>query len=193
MTFSLVDQYRQIHLNKKYGAASSAKAPYLIPHIRALGARSVIDYGCGQSTFPDMIRASGVETVFRYDPAIPAYAERPTLSFDLLVSVDVLEHVPESEIDAVLSDMRSLADNALLVIDIKPAKEILPNGENAHAIVQPPEWWAERLSRFWDYIEPFPGGSKPRAWLKTWPTPPMQRPLIWGHKTYLRIKKHLPG
>jgi hypothetical protein len=192
MPFSMADQYRQIHGRERYGDSSLLKAPYIIPHIRALGARSVIDYGCGQSKLAEAIGSlPRVETVCRYEPAIPDYASRPDRHFDLVVSVDVLEHVPEPELDDVLADMRQLADHALLIIDIVPAQTILPNGENAHATVQPPAWWMDRLSRFWNYLEPFPGGRRPRARFKTWATRRSQRPLIAAESLYLRAKKNL--
>lgn len=170
--FTHLDQYRQMHASGTYGASSARVAPFLIPHIRTLKPASILDYGCGQSVLPDLIGAD------RYDPAIPAYSERPAKVFDLLVSVDVLEHIPMSELDGVLSDMRGLARNAMLIIDTKPARQFLPNGENAHAIVEQPEWWRERLQRHWQYLEPFHSKPADRARFKTWPTRSWQKPAL---------------
>lgn len=190
MTFSLIDQYRTLHATKAYGATSARKAHYMIPHIRLLKPQSVIDYGCGQSALADMIRSSGIPDVCRYDPAIQAFAARPDMTFDLLISVDVLEHVPEIELDDVLADMRAMATHSMLIIDTKPAKTILPNGENAHATIKPPQWWKDRLSRHYDFLETFYFPAKrARACFKTWSTPLAYRPLLWVESQYLRMRQ----
>jgi hypothetical protein len=183
-----IDQYRQMHAAGRYGASSVNTAPYIIPHIRQLRPASVIDYGCGQSALPDMIQDSGVPTVHRYDPAIPAYAERPA-ACDLLVCIDVLEHVPEPALDVVLSDMAGLARHALLIIDIEPAPQFLPNGENAHCTVRPPEWWRALLARHYGCLEPFFSKPLARARFKTWPTPVYSYPLIFVHRLILRQRR----
>jgi hypothetical protein len=188
--FSNIDQYRELHASKIYGASSAKVASFLIPHLRLLRPHSLIDYGCGQSVLPEILKATGISTVYRYDPAIPAYAERPTRTFDVLISVDVLEHIPERDLEAVLADMRSFAPHAMLIIDIRPAAQILPNGQNAHAIVESPEWWRERLSRHYEYLEPFSSKPRERARFKTWPTPAIQKPLISAQTAVLRLRRH---
>jgi hypothetical protein len=37
---------------------------------------------------------------------------------------------------------------AYLVIATRPARELLPDGRNAHLIIQPPEWWVEQLKKY---------------------------------------------
>jgi hypothetical protein len=182
--------YQQMHAAGPYGDSSIQVAPYLIPHIRQLRPRSVIDYGCGQSALPDLIEASGVPTVQRYDPAIATFSNRPTGPFDLLICIDVLEHVPEPMLDDVLTDMAQLARNAMLIIDTKPAKQYLPNGENAHCTVHPPGWWRERLAKHYSYLEPFVA-KRDRARFKTWPTPLISHPLILYRTLLLRQQRRL--
>lgn len=175
---SLIEQYRQVHASRAYGKSSVKRAPYVLAHIRALKPGSVIDYGCGQSTLPDMIRDSGVATVARYDPAIPAYAEEPRNRFDLLVSIDVLEHIPEEGIDDVLQHMKTLSEKALIIIDHRPAKFILPNGLNAHATVRPADWWRKRLERVYPVVERIPGVFRRPASFRTWHPSFTQRLVI---------------
>lgn len=174
----LIDQYRELHRTRVYGASSARFAPYLFPHIQDLAPHSVVDFGCGQSVLPDLVKASGVPDVTRYDPAVPAYAKRPGGPFDLLISVDVLEHIPEADLDGVLADMASLAPHAMLIIDIKPAKNMLPNGDNAHATIKPPEWWAQKLRPHYPYLETFYAYPSRRARFKTWRTAPTRRARI---------------
>ncbi|HJU33470.1 MAG TPA: methyltransferase domain-containing protein [Hyphomicrobiaceae bacterium] len=143
----LTDQYRQIHSTRVYGASSAKKAPYILPYVRMLDARSAIDYGCGQSALADIIAERCGARVARYDPAIPAYDRLPSGRFDVLINVDVLEHLPEEEIDDTLAAMSSLSDNAVIVIDTRLASTTLPDGRNAHLTLRPPEWWRRRLQR----------------------------------------------
>jgi hypothetical protein len=170
---SLIEQYRQVHATSAYGQSSVKRAPYVLAHIRASKPDSVIDYGCGQSTLPDLIRGSGVATVVRYDPAIPAYAQKPHERFDLLISIDVLEHIPEEELEQVLQDMKALSNKALIMIDHRPAKFILPNGQNAHATVKTADWWHERLRKIYPIVERIPSVRRRPASFRTW------RPSYW--------------
>lgn len=173
-----IDQYRTLHRTRIYGASSQKKSPFIIPHVQRLGPLSAIDYGCGQSSLDRELKEAGVETVYRYDPAIPTYAARPERDFDLLVSVDVLEHIPEHELDDVLSDMRSLARHALIIVDTEEAVQILPNGQNAHATIRPHGWWRQRLAKhypelYWFHVIPLT-----RACYKTWRTPLAAQAMI---------------
>ncbi len=138
MPENLVEQYRLLHAAAPgYGSTSVKRAPYILPYIHTLAPRSVIDFGCGQSALADIIAAAGVPQVVRYDPAIASYASPPAGRFDLLVNIDVLEHVEERELDLLLAHMASLSDKALIIIDTRPAKTILPNGQNAHVTLRP--------------------------------------------------------
>lgn len=179
MNGEMLEQYKQLHSTRKYGSSSKKVAPEILAHIRILRPDSVIDYGCGQSILPDLIAQSGVPLVKRYDPAIPAYADRPKRSFDLLVNVDVLEHIPEPEIDDVISDMAAMAKHAIIVIDTRVAKTILPNGQNAHATIRPNSWWRDRLAKFYPVIEPITVTQPGRASFKTWSDSTTNKIVLW--------------
>ncbi len=133
----LIEQYRQMHRERAYGATSIKKAPYILPYIQLLKARSVIDYGCGQSSLAELISGGAVPTVTRYDPGLPAYDKRPNGRFDLLVNIDVLEHVPEDDVDGVIADMAALSDKAIIIVDTRPAATTLSDGRNAHLTLRP--------------------------------------------------------
>ena len=143
----LIEQYRQMHRERDYGSSSIKKAPYILPYVQLLKARTVIDYGCGQSSLPDLISRRCGARVTRYDPGLPAYDQRPVGRFDLLINIDVLEHVPEESIDGVVADMAALSDKALIVIDTRLAATTLSDGRNAHLTLRPAQWWRDRLAR----------------------------------------------
>ncbi len=82
-----------------------------------------------------------------YDPAYKPYMQRPTGQYDLVINTDVLEHCPEPDIPWIINDLFSLAKKCIYSnIACFPAKKQLPNGENAHCTVQPPEWWQSVIS-----------------------------------------------
>jgi hypothetical protein len=65
---------------------------------------------------------------------------------DILVCTDVLEHIEPTLLDNVLDHIERLTrEVALLVISCRPANAVLPDGRNAHLIIETPDWWLEKL------------------------------------------------
>jgi hypothetical protein len=143
--------------------------PYVLPHILARSPQSLVDYGSGRSRIAQWLgEAVGAERIAYFDPAVPGIDVLPEGGFDVVVSFDVLEHIPEEELDAVLTEMAGLANDALLVIDTAPAKAILSDGRNAHVCLHDESWWHERLKGYFPGIQPFAIGRKHRAAFRTW-------------------------
>lgn len=128
-----------------YGAhAATAWGDWVRRVARAHGCASVLDYGCGKATLGAMLAADGF-AVQNYDPAMEAFAAPPRPA-DLVVCNDVLEHIEPDCIDDVLADIARLSRRlAALTVATVPAAKTLPDGRNAHLIVQPLEWWLSRL------------------------------------------------
>lgn len=104
---------------------------------KSLNTRDILDYGCGKGTlamhFPF--------TVKQYDPAIPRHAELPEPA-DIVVCTDVLEHIEPELIGNVLDHLKELTKKALYAtVCTKLAKKSLPDGRNAHLIIESPKWW----------------------------------------------------
>jgi len=108
---------------------------------------SVLDFGCGhgaliasiKETYPNM-HAEG------YDPGNADHNVMPTRSFDAVVSADVFEHI---EPEHLAETLRMIGDKIIVAgwfrIACYPAKKYLPDGRNAHLIVELPEWWRKQL------------------------------------------------
>ncbi len=188
---SLIDQYKQLHLEKRYGATSLRLAPDLLPHIFERKPISIIDYGCGQSQLANFIIYCGIQKVCQYDPAIEIYSKKPSGTFDLLINIDVLEHIPEDELDSIIRDMRSYSDFAIFIIDVRPAKTILPNGMNAHVTVRPVEWWRKKLEKYYETVEDISVSGPPRAAFKTWESNQSTKLMLPFSKVYYRVKRKL--
>ena len=170
----LIAQYEKMHATSVYGDTSVKNIRFLRPEIKLLRPRSILDYGCGQSPLLDELKLGYPVELIRYDPAIPAYSRKPDKPADLLINVDVLEHIEERDLDAVIAEMALLARNAIVIIDTRPASAILPDGRNAHVTIRPHAWWRQRLSRHFRQLYPLATARRSRAGFKTWPRTGLQ-------------------
>lgn len=122
-------------------------AKVVSPVIERYRPTSILDFGCGagalvdslQQTYPD-IHVEG------YDPGNVDHCHLPNRAFDVVVSADVFEHIEPEH----LAETLQLISAKMLVagwfrIACYPAKKQLPDGRNAHLIVQKPEWWRQQL------------------------------------------------
>ena len=164
----LIEQYRRIHSKGVYGNTSVKNLRFLRPEIRLLRPRSILDYGCGQSRLIDELYLPYSAELIRYDPAIPAYSRKPATRADLLINIDVLEHIEERDLDSVLGEMASLSRNAIIIVDTRPAVAILSDGRNAHVTIRPHLWWRERLSRHFPRLYSLSTARRSRTGFKTW-------------------------
>jgi hypothetical protein len=124
--------------------------------IDATGAKSLLDYGSGKGlqyqpmrvNLPDGMHCDsiqafwGVTDIRCFDPAYLPFSALPVGTFDGVVSTDVLEHCPEDDIPWIIDEIFSYATRFVFAnVACYPAKKRLPNGENAHCTIRPPEWW----------------------------------------------------
>lgn len=111
-----------------------------------LGARTILDYGCGKG----MLKLGLKEfSIHEYDPGIKGLDADPPVC-DLVAALDVIEHIEPSELGATLAHMADRARLGILgVIALYPSGTRLPDGRDAHLIVEPPGWWTERIERVW--------------------------------------------
>jgi hypothetical protein len=135
---------QQKHASKKWGADGHSHADAVREFAARLGATSLLDYGCGRGTLraalPDL-------KVMEYDPGIVGKDKMPKPA-PLVVCTDVLEHIEPDRLGNVLQHLFLLAGRgAYLVIATRPARELLPDGRNAHLIVQEPAWWLAELQK----------------------------------------------
>lgn len=146
------EQNAQLHATGDFGKKAPVYFPLLRDLIDAMNPKSIIDYGSGTHRWIEEEFGRTSRPVHSYDPCVEGLTERPPVS-DLLVSIDVLEHIEPEYLDAVLDDMRSLTKRgAFLTVAIKPAKKTLPDGRNAHLIVQPTTWWLPKLMSRWELL-----------------------------------------
>lgn len=164
----LIESYAELHATELYGATSLKNLRLIRPEIKLLRPQSIVDYGCGQSRLIDRLDLGYPVTLYRYDPAIPAFAEKPKVTVDLLINIDVLEHIEESDLDDVLAEMRALCRDALIIVDTAPAKRCLADGRNLHVTLKSHDWWGEKIARHFGPLYPVRTLRRARAGFKTW-------------------------
>lgn len=136
-------QLRALHAKGRWGADGGKHTAKVRELYRIYQPKTTLDYGCGENKLAESLakefRISG------YDPGIAARASMPK-PCEMVICTDVLEHVEPSKLDHVLDHIYRLTGKvAYFVIALRDAKSILPDGRNAHLIVQPHEWWLNKL------------------------------------------------
>jgi hypothetical protein len=108
---------------------------------------SVLDFGCGQGGLIATIDElhPGIELA-GYDPGNPIFSNTPDRKFDAVISTDAMEHIePEFLTDTLNTIGRLIERCGCFRIACYPAKKKLPDGRNAHLIVESPQWWREQI------------------------------------------------
>jgi len=109
-------------------------APIISQMIDRMGITEVLDYGCGNGALAAHLKADHAFTLQRYDPAHEDYAGAP-LPMQMVVAIDVLQHVEPQFIGPVLEELKMLTNVALFAV-IGPTTD------------RTPEAWFGEFSRY---------------------------------------------
>jgi hypothetical protein len=150
MSTTISENYRRqqakLHAKGNYGLASLEYGECISLLAKAVRAESILDYGCGSKR--SLLKVLDIPSHISYvgfDPAVPEYSERPRPA-DLIVCIDVLEHIEEDYLKNVMDDLASLANSSVfLTVHTGPAGKFLDDGRNAHLIQKPWAWWKNWL------------------------------------------------
>ena len=150
MKNSKVNLYKIHHdQHKGYGnSLTDTRVEEIAELINRTSSKTLLDFGCGKGI---RYKDKSVEKKFGimptlYDPAIEKFNTLPSTNFDGIFSTDVMEHIPEDEIDEILSYKFEHANKFVYIgICVIPAVTHLSTGENAHCTVKPFDWWLEKI------------------------------------------------
>lgn len=124
--------------------------------VRELRPASVLDAGCAMGFLVEALRERGVDAsgvdvsefaISKVDDSVREHCSVASLTeplprrYDLIVCIEVLEHIPAAEAGAAIANICAATDRLLL--------SSTPDdyGEATHLNVQPPEAWSEALAR----------------------------------------------
>jgi hypothetical protein len=149
-------------LGREVGGATlaillGAVCEYMLVH----AAKTVLDYWCGRAmayrarniTGSDGVTHLmvedywGVEQISLYDPAYGPYAALPDGQRDVVLAMNVLERLPEAELDDVLADIFARARRGVFFAVADYDSPInLADGSNLVCTRRPGTWWRDRIA-----------------------------------------------
>lgn len=115
---------------------------------------NVLDFGCGkgwQYTRQNMHEYWGIEKPVLYDPYVAKYNKLSGYRnryFDLVLCVDVMEHILPNEVDNILHSLFFLGNFVYFHIDTKPAIKTFSCGTNFHISLHDEDWWINKLNEY---------------------------------------------
>lgn len=149
------DDYRKqnllLHIARPtYGKSGSRWTAVVAKLVKDFDPDTILDYGCGKQTLSLSLPHLNIVD---YDPAIPELSQEP-LPADLVICTDVLEHIEPEYLENVLDNLKFMTlRNAFFTVATRPAQKKLPDGRNAHLIIEDFEWWKEKLEKRFKIIE----------------------------------------
>lgn len=151
--------------NKKYFRASrkfqqdKARLEALVAEIKRYKPVNVLDVGCGlgvvvRKLWNEGIIAYGIDfapdlqEIWGEDDINLQIADAKKIpfadkTFDVVFSSDFFEHIPEDEIDQVLSEMKRVGK--IIIACIAYEAKLTPRQALYHVTNKPKEWWVKRL------------------------------------------------
>lgn len=145
----ITDQYKKVleSIHKKSPFGKRSKFPKgLEKFITDVNPKSMIDFGCGKGRLVEKIKETHPNIHIRgYDPGNREFSNPINEPVDLLISTDVLEHVEPVYLDETLKFLSTKSRYVYHLIACCPAKLILPDGRNAHLIIEGREWWKKKF------------------------------------------------
>jgi hypothetical protein len=155
MTALITDEYKQ---NLKELQKANKFKGLLVKYepvkdfVKQFAPTTILDYGCAKGTLVEQLKQDFPGTIVHgYDPGVPEFDTIPNTQYECLISNDVIEHFEPEFLDQSLRSMNALfTRGAWLIIACYPAKKSLPDGRNAHLIIEPPDWWRQRVAECFD-------------------------------------------
>lgn len=137
---------RELNGKENFGKRKSLPK-YLDSIISKYNPTSILDFGCGTgslvNTLSDMFPAKVIKG---YDPGNENYNDNcSNQKFDLVISTDVLEHIEPEFLQQTLEFLKERSDKFYHLIALSPSRVILPDGRNAHLILQTKDWWKDQF------------------------------------------------
>ena len=149
-THCLNNHMKDWHKRYRYSGLGK-QMPQLLEfiYLHELQEKTVLDFGCGkggtmswlQGLYPNI-------TVKGWDIGTQKYRRRPRdTQFDAIYSIDCLEHIERADLPDAIVNLKRISGPGCAwchIIDMTPAKKLLPDGRNCHVtLMTATEWQAQ--------------------------------------------------
>lgn len=158
---ALEEYYQSLHSgqvssenkNKIYnGKATMVFAKIIKKIIEKNEIKTLLDYGSGKGDryfnksnfgnedYPPLENYWHIKPTL-YDPGVP-HPKPINQKFDIVVSIDVLEHIPLEDLNWVISEIFNFSKKIIFLnVACYPAERTFPDGTNLHVSLFHPMWW----------------------------------------------------
>ena len=157
----LVEEYKRLHKDSTIfpGKSITKYAHYIRSIIRDNKCQTLLDYGSGKGTLyteePNKLgkplhKFLKIKDYTLYDPGLEEFSKLPIDTYDIVICVDVMEHLPEQDLEWIIDRIMSFGNKAIFLnIACYEALKKFPNGKNVHITVHEPEWWIDLINKIW--------------------------------------------
>lgn len=119
---------------------------------------SILDYGCGTGALIDAIQKKYPNILcYKYDPAITGIDFLPVEKVDMIINMDVLEHIQEENVEIVIKKISKISQHVFFGLHHALASTVLPNGKNAHCTIKPREWYYNLAKKYFSTLTALDG------------------------------------
>lgn len=154
-------EYGRLHAvaDGKYFSGSLESPDVVVGLVKQIQPTRILDYGSGkgyQYLVKRIHEKWGGPLPYCYDIGVRQLSHRPEGKFGGIINTDMMEHIHPDDVDTVLADIFSFADErafAYFNISCIPSKhergrKTLSDGRNLHLAQFPPAWWKAKLAKF---------------------------------------------
>ena len=160
----LIEEYKKLHKDPTIfpGKSITKYAHHIRSIIQDNKCKTLLDYGCGKGELYEEEDKSKLGKPLHkfwkiynkdytlYDPGLEKFSKWPTGMYDMVICVDVMEHLPTQDLRWIIDSIISFAHKAVFLnIACYEALKKFPNGKNVHITVQEPEWWIDLVHEIW--------------------------------------------
>jgi len=138
--------YDYHHENVLWGNGPRKRIADVFSFIKEFNIRECLDYGCGKAKLSSILPLK----VINYDPCVPGFSDDPRVC-EYTFCIDVMEHIEEECVDDVIKHIKKKTrEKAFVCISTSPAKDILPDGRNAHITLKDFIWWYNKYKQYFN-------------------------------------------
>lgn len=158
-----IEAYKALHESRAEFGTGTGHFSYIIALHNHLLPESILDFACGKGHLADQLSEVLGTRIDKYDPAVPSHDKIPNKKYDLLLNTDVLEHIPEDELDKFLKQIKAHSKIAILIPHLELSGDYLPDGTNVHCTIKTKSEWRSLLEGYWESVEEYQHHNKQHA------------------------------